>query len=85
MRLSVGSTGDSYDNGLAECVNGAYKSELVWCYGFFESFARLEVEIALWVAWWNRERLHQSLGYRTPVGVEEMALEKKGARVLSFV
>ena len=76
VQLSVGSTGDSYDNALAESVNGAYKAELVRD-RLFDSVARLELETAEWVAWWNRVRLHQGLGYRTP---EEVVVD-----VLSLV
>ena len=76
VRLSVGSTGDSYDNALAESVNGAYKTELV-CGRFFESVAQLEAATAGWVCWWNRVRLHQGLGYRRP---EEVVVD-----VLSLV
>ena len=76
VQLSVGSNGDSYDNALAESVNGAYKAELVRN-RLFDSVARLELETAEWVAWWNRVRLHQGLGYRTP---EEVVVD-----VLSLV
>lgn len=73
MRLSVGSCGDSYDNALAESVNGAYKAELVRGQ-VFDSVARLEAETAGWVRWWNEGRLHQGLGYRTPQEVVAGAL-----------
>lgn len=73
VRLSVGSTGDSYDNALAESVNGAYKTELVRG-RFFESVAQLEVATAGWVCWWNRQRLHQGLGFRAPQEVVDDAL-----------
>ncbi|WP_180377877.1 integrase core domain-containing protein [Rothia nasimurium] len=73
VQLSVGSTGDSYDNALAESVNGAYKAELVRD-RLFESVGRLEFETAGWVAWWNESRLHQGLGYRTPQEVVSGAL-----------
>lgn len=65
MQFSVGSTGDSYDNALAESVNGAYKAELVRD-RLFESVGRLELEMAGWVVWWNESRLHQGLGYGMP-------------------
>lgn len=65
MQFSVGSTGDSYDNALAESVNGAYKAELVRD-RLFEPVGRLELEMAGWVVWWNESRLHQGLGYRMP-------------------
>lgn len=71
--LSVGSRGDSYDNALAESVNGAYKAEMVKA-RLFDSVARLEAETASWVRWWNEERLHEGLGYRTPREVGEDAL-----------
>lgn len=65
VRLSVGSTVDSYDNALPESVNGAYKAELVRG-RVFDSVTRLEAETASWVWWWNTGRLHQGLGYWTP-------------------
>lgn len=64
VRLSVGSTGDSYDNALAKSVNGSYKCEMVRD-RLFESVGQLEAETAGWVAWWNTRRLHQGLGYRS--------------------
>lgn len=73
VQLSEGSTGDSYDNALAESVNGAYKAEMVKG-RLFESVGRLELETAEWVRWCNRVRLHQGLGYRTPQEVVDGAL-----------
>ena len=65
VQLSVGSVGDSYDNALAESVNGAYKAEMVRD-RLFELVGQLEAETVGWVAWWNQVRLHQGLGYRMP-------------------
>ncbi|MFR9920188.1 IS3 family transposase [Corynebacterium striatum] len=69
IAASTGTVGDSYDNALAENVNGSYKNELIHTRRWDEV---VEVEIATfeWVSWWNETRLHQSLGYRTPVEVE---------------
>ncbi|MFH0410480.1 IS3 family transposase [Corynebacterium sp. L4756] len=69
IAASTGSVGDSYDNALAENVNGSYKNELIHTRRWDDV---IEVEIATfeWVSWWNETRLHQSLGYRTPVEVE---------------
>lgn len=66
---STGTVGDSYDNALAENVNGSYKNELINNHRWKDV---LEVEIATfeWVTWWNQTRLHQALDYRTPVEVE---------------
>ena len=66
---STGSVGDSYDNALAENVNGSYKNEIIHTRRWADV---LEVEIATfeWVNWWNTERLHQALDHRTPAEVE---------------
>lgn len=66
---STGSVGDSYDNALVENVNGSYKNELIHTRRWADV---LEVEIATfeWVTWWNETRLHQALGYRTPLEIE---------------
>jgi putative transposase len=63
---STGTVGDSYDNAMAESVNSAYKTELVWQRGTFADFSDLELAMFRWVSWWNAKRLHQPLGYRTP-------------------
>jgi putative transposase len=66
---SVGSRGDSYDNALAETINGLYKTELIhrrtWK-------TRESVEIATleWVAWYNHHRLMEPLGYIPPAEAE---------------
>lgn len=69
ITASTGTVGDSYDNALAENVNGSYKNELIHRRSWTDV---VDVEIATfeWVSWWNESRLHQSLGYRTPVQVE---------------
>ena len=69
ITASTGTVGDSYDNALAENVNGSYKNELIHGRSWNDV---VDVEIATfeWVNWWNESRLHQSLGYRTPAEVE---------------
>ena len=69
ITASTGTVGDSYDNALAENVNGSYKNELIHRRTWADV---VDVEIATfeWVNWWNESRLHQSLGYRTPAEVE---------------
>lgn len=66
---SVGSVGDSYDNALAETINGLYKAEVI----HRRSWSRREdVELATlaWVDWYNHRRLLSSIGYRTPAQAE---------------
>ena len=65
IKPSTGTVGDSYDNALAEAVNGLYKAELIYS----QSWASLtEVEFATmnWAHWWNRERQHEALEHRPP-------------------
>ena len=67
---SVGSKGDSYDNALAETVNGLYKAELIRRRGPWRSVADVERATAEWVAWWNNQRLHGTCGRMTPAEYE---------------
>jgi putative transposase len=68
---SVGSRGDSYDNALAESVNGLYKAELVRRHGeTWRTAGEVEAATAAWVHWWNTERLHEACGYVPPAEYE---------------
>jgi putative transposase len=67
---SVGSRGDSYDNALAESVNGLYKSELIRARGPWRTADAVELATAAWVAWWNAERLHGACGDIPPAEYE---------------
>ena len=57
---SVGSKGDSYDNALAETVNGLYKAELINRRGPWRSVEQVELATSEWVHWWNTSRLHSA-------------------------
>jgi putative transposase len=67
---SVGSKGDSFDNALAETVNGLYKAELIRRRGPWRTAAEVAVATAEWVAWWNTQRLHGALGHLPPAEYE---------------
>lgn len=67
IKSSTGSVGDSYDNALAESVNGLYKSELIYSQSW-SSWTEVEWASLNCVHWWNTERLHESLDYTTPRG-----------------
>ena len=67
---SVGSKGDSYDNALAETVNGLYKAELIRRRGPWRDAAEVARATAEWVAWWNAQRLHGALGHVPPAEYE---------------
>ena len=74
LQASIGTIGDSYDNALAETVNGLYKAELVSWEGPWRDADELELELELatldWVDWHNHTRIHSSLKYATPAEVE---------------
>lgn len=68
--VSVGSKGDSYDNALAETVNGLYKTELVQRHGPWRSLDELELATLEYIDWFNHRRLHSACGYRPPAEYE---------------
>ena len=63
---SVGSVGDSYDNALAESVIGLFKAEVINFLGPWKSMAQVEWQTLKWVGWYNAERLHSAIEYKTP-------------------
>ncbi len=67
---SVGSRGDSYDNALAETVNGLYKAELINRHGPWRSVEAVELATAEWVHFWNTRRLHGACGDIPPAEFE---------------
>jgi putative transposase len=71
---SIGTVGDSYDNALAETVNGYYKAELVRGParpGPWKSVEDLELATLGWVHWHNNQRLHGYLGDTSPAEFEK--------------
>ena len=69
---SVGSVGDSYDNALAESVIGLFKAEVINFLGPWKSAAQVEWQTLKWVAWYNAERLHSAIDYKTPNEAEDI-------------
>jgi putative transposase len=67
---SVGARGDSYDNALAETVNGLYKAELIHRREPWQSASQVELATARWVEWWNERRLHSACGDVAPAEFE---------------
>jgi putative transposase len=67
---SVGSRGDSYDNALAESVNGLYKAELINRHGPWRTVGEVELATAEWVHFWNTQRLHGACGDIPPAEFE---------------
>lgn len=67
---SVGSRGDSYDNALAETINGLYKAEVIHRRSAWKTRESVEVATLEWVAWFNQCRLMGPLGYIPPAEAE---------------
>ena len=67
---SVGSKGDSYDNALAETINGLYKAELIHRRAPWKTKESVELATLEWVAWFNNRRLMEPLGYIPPAEAE---------------
>jgi len=68
---STGTVGDSYDNAMAEAINALYKTELIRARGPWRTVERVELATLEWVWWWNDQRLHSELDYRTPIEAEQ--------------
>jgi putative transposase len=67
---SVGSRGDSYDNALAETINGLYKAEVIHRRGPWKTKEAVELATLEWVSWFNHHRLMAPLGYVPPAEFE---------------
>jgi len=67
---SVGSVGDSYDNALAETINGLYKVEVIHRQGPWRSCEQVELATLKWVHWFNTKRLMEPLGHIPPAEAE---------------
>ncbi|MGB5077515.1 MAG: IS3 family transposase [Sphingorhabdus sp.] len=68
---SVGSVGDSYDNAMAETINGLYKAEVIHRCGPWRSFEAVEFATLEWVDWFNHRRLLEPIGNIPPAEAEE--------------
>ena len=67
---SVGSVGDSYDNALAETINGLYKAEVIWRQRSWQSVSAVEMATLRWVDWFNNHRLFGPIGHIPPAEAE---------------
>lgn len=68
---SVGSVGDSYDNALAETINGLFKAEVIHRRGPWRSFDAVEYATLEWVDWFNNRRILEPIGNITPAEAEQ--------------
>ncbi len=70
IAASVGSVGSSYDNALAESINGLYKTELIKPRGPWRTLDLVEIATAEWVDWFNHRRLFEYCGDIPPADLE---------------
>ena len=80
---SVGSVGDSYDNALAETINGLYKAEVIHRRGQWRSFEAVEFATLEWVDWFNNRRLLEPIGNIPPAEAEERYYAMKQQSVMA--
>ena len=72
LAASIGTIGDSYDNAMAEALNGTFKTELIKLHGPWRTRHQLEIAIIEWIDWYNRRRLHSEIGNIPPVEREAL-------------
>ena len=68
---SVGSVGDSYDNALAETINGLFKTEVIRRRGPWRNLEAVEFATLEWVDWFNNRRLLEPIGNIPPAEAED--------------
>jgi len=71
VAASAGSVSDSYDNALAETINGLYKTELIKKQGPWRTVEQVELATAEWVDWFNFRRLYEYCGDIPPAELED--------------
>ena len=70
IKPSTGSVGDSFDNAMAETINGLYKTEAIHRRGPWRSFEAVEMATLEWVDWFNNRRLLEPIGNIPPAEAE---------------
>jgi transposase InsO family protein len=73
---SVGTVGDAYDNAMAESFVDTFKTELI-ADRVWRSRSQLELAVVEYVAWFNNERLHESLGDVSPAEFEDLYVQQR--------
>ena len=85
IEASVGSIGDSYDNALAETINGLYKAEAIRPNGPWRSIEEVEFATLEWVDWFNNRRLLAPIGNIPPAEFEAMYARATTSASYAFV
>ena len=80
---SVGSKGDSYDNAMAETINGLYKAEVIHRRRSWRTIEQVELETLDWVDSYNNRRIMEPLGYISPAEFEKVYYEQEGRSAIA--
>jgi putative transposase len=83
IQPSVGAVGSSYDNALAETINGLYKTEVIKPRGPWRSADQVEFATAEWVDWFNHRRLYQRCGDIPPAETETAYYSRQPAQPMA--
>lgn len=83
IQPSVGSIGDSYDNALAESINGLYKAELIHRRAPWKTREAVELATLEWVSWFNHHRLLEPIGYIPPAEAEANYWQQQRSRIIA--
>ncbi|WP_420831994.1 IS3 family transposase [Nocardia huaxiensis] len=83
IQPSVGAVGSSYDNALAETINGLYKTELIKPRGPWRTVDHVELATAEWVDWFNHRRLYRNCGDMPPAELEAAYYAQQPAQQLA--
>jgi transposase InsO family protein len=82
ITASVGTTGDSYDNALAESIIGLYKAEVIHRRGPWRNIDGVEYKTLEWVDWFNTRRLLEPIGDIPPIEFEQAYYEQQQGQVM---
>jgi transposase InsO family protein len=83
IRPSVGSSGDSYDNALAESIIGLFKTEIIRRRGPWKSIEAVEFAVLQWVDWFNHRRLLEPIGDVPPAEFEQAYHRRREAQAIA--
>ena len=83
IRPSVGSSGDSYDNALAESIIGLFKTEIIRRRGPWKSIEAVEYAVLEWVDWFNHRRLLEPIGDVPPAEFEQAYYRQQEAQAIA--
>lgn len=83
IESSVGSTGDSYDNAMAESIIGLFKTESIWPRGPWKNIDQVEYATLEWVDWYNNRRLLGPIGDIPPVEFEAAYYEQEKGQAMA--